>query len=572
MMTRRPYGYYGLGVVTLCLLGMLAGCEGDGTGEGDGPPAATDRDVTTGGSSGTAATPAPTAGARAAPQAAAALPEVNTEALPIPLQMKIGAARQAAQAAPSDPTRVADLGALLYVNGFPAAAVTCFERATQLAPDMFVWWYGLGLAHQKNDNARAAVAAFEKAHELDPEQPQVLRRLVATYRALGDEAKARAFQEKLPRLAQGEQVEDRIELTLRLRGYDIDALLQQVLELARQGDIAGAERMLADAQSLDESGHRSRATRGMVLALQGKLDEAQSELRAVVEAHPDFLPAKFDLARVTLQLGNREEAQQLLEDVLAADPAYTEALERYVFLFRDQEQPEVARAAIQRALEAAPEDAQLHFDAARMLAALRAIDEAIAAARRAVELDPQLARARHVLGVLLYQKEEVDAAEEQWRAALATAPGFIPPRLTLYQVLWYEKKDLAGAEKVLREGYELAPDSSMLANGFAWFLATCADENLRKPEEAITVAQKACQLTGYNTHAEIDTLAAAYAAAGQFDEARKWVAQAIEKAEREVAAAREASDAATVERVSARLEEYRQRKALYDQDQAFVTE
>ena len=46
--------------------------------------------------------------------------------------------------------------------------------------------------------------------------------------------------------------------------------------------------------------------------------------------------------------------------------------------------------------------------------------------------------------------------------------------------------------------------------------------------QAVQLARKACQLTGWNDFSTLDTLATAYAAQGNWSEAVKWQQKAIE--------------------------------------------
>ena len=64
----------------------------------------------------------------------------------------------------------------------------------------------------------------------------------------------------------------------------------------------------------------------------------------------------------------------------------------------------------------------------------------------------------------------------------------------------------------------------------AWLMATCPDEDYRNQELALQTAERAVKLAGDADYKYLDTLAAAQATAGQFDEAQQTLQRAIEKA------------------------------------------
>ena len=68
-------------------------------------------------------------------------------------------------------------------------------------------------------------------------------------------------------------------------------------------------------------------------------------------------------------------------------------------------------------------------------------------------------------------------------------------------------------------------------NNQAWILATAADAKFRNGKRAVECATKACELTGYEKADILDTLAAALAEAGQFEQAVERAELALEKAE-----------------------------------------
>ena len=64
-------------------------------------------------------------------------------------------------------------------------------------------------------------------------------------------------------------------------------------------------------------------------------------------------------------------------------------------------------------------------------------------------------------------------------------------------------------------------------NDLAWLLATCPKTEFRNSAEALRLATRACELTGWKQYLYVNSLAAAYAMAADYEAAAKWQKQAI---------------------------------------------
>jgi tetratricopeptide (TPR) repeat protein len=77
------------------------------------------------------------------------------------------------------------------------------------------------------------------------------------------------------------------------------------------------------------------------------------------------------------------------------------------------------------------------------------------------------------------------------------------------------------------QAVRLAPNNKSMHDTFAKVLATSSNEHVRDGKRAIEIATHACELPPWNDPASLGTLAAAYAANEDFDNAVKWQAKAL---------------------------------------------
>ena len=79
----------------------------------------------------------------------------------------------------------------------------------------------------------------------------------------------------------------------------------------------------------------------------------------------------------------------------------------------------------------------------------------------------------------------------------------------------------------LPSAIRIIPSRGIAYEDLAWFLATCPQEGFRNGAEAVSAATKACELSHSKRSGCYDTLAVAYAEAGDSDQAVKYEEQAL---------------------------------------------
>jgi tetratricopeptide (TPR) repeat protein len=153
------------------------------------------------------------------------------------------------------------------------------------------------------------------------------------------------------------------------------------------------------------------------------------------------------------------------------------------------------------------------------------LDNALKDYTEAIRLNPQDAMAYTGRGSVWLNKKEFDNALKDYTEALRLDPQS-ERAYSGRAIVWGVKKEFDNALIDYQEAIRLDPQSPFPYNGRARLLATATEEKYRDGKRAIADARKACELSEWKIASFISTLAAAYAEAGNFDDAVKWQTKA----------------------------------------------
>ena len=175
-----------------------------------------------------------------------------------------------------------------------------------------------------------------------------------------------------------------------------------------------------------------------------------------------------------------------------------------------------------------PDAAIGHFVfVAEALTKQQRIDEAVAEYREVVRLDPDHVQARRKLIALFKQRRQLDDAIGHLRHLVRIDNDDPSPHFHLTTLLELTEKP-ADAVRHYREALRANSNHQRAKNNLAWILATHTDGRIRDGTEAIHWVEKIAASTAHNVPSVLDTLAAAYASAGRYDEAVATAEKAIQ--------------------------------------------
>ncbi|MGB9005423.1 MAG: tetratricopeptide repeat protein [Candidatus Aminicenantales bacterium] len=153
-------------------------------------------------------------------------------------------------------------------------------------------------------------------------------------------------------------------------------------------------------------------------------------------------------------------------------------------------------------------------------------DKSLADLNRALQLDPEFVEAYGARGDTYLFKGDYQKAVADYSVFLKSFPKVSMAyfrRGQAYGRLKRYREAIADFQKAI----ELEPKSIEAHNSLAWLLATAPEDGVRNGLQAIDYARKALDLAGDNNYFYMDTLAAAYAEAGRFEEAIALQEQAV---------------------------------------------
>ncbi len=460
--------------------------------------------------------------------------------------------------------------AMMEAMGRGDEARAAYERAVALEDGNPYAHAGLGrclLAAGDEDNAKVHL---NRAMELDHRCRPALSAMAAYARRRGDMDAVRRWSHRAS-AAPAPAPRDEVLAGVRRLGVSTTEMIRRANEMQEAGQPDTGRQALEWLVRQNPASIRGRKRLAEFHMIANDAAAAAEQYRAALAVEPQYVPARLGLAHLLTRTGRAEEAQREYETVLAGHPSSVPAHRGLAICLATQGRMEQAAEHFGRVIELAPGDnrARLAWGSALLGAGQydRAADVLEVLVTGGIDPGDDLAlQARTALGGALCGLAERHASNgelEATSARLARAAtllgeaahvrGEVAMQYARSASVLTHRDDWAAAIELLRRGLVLFPASAQITNELAWMLATTPDAELRDGAAAVTFAERAVELTGGESYNELDTLAAAYAEAGRYDEA-------IATAERALAIAKRAGRDDLVSQLTDRLHQLKSRR------------
>jgi tetratricopeptide (TPR) repeat protein len=227
---------------------------------------------------------------------------------------------------------------------------------------------------------------------------------------------------------------------------------------------------------------------GRTLHQAGRLQEACQVYEAVLDADPEHFQALHLLGVACIQSGNLEAGADLIERALQVRPKDGPALGNLATALNGLGRHEAALDCCNRAIAVQPLDAAIHGNRGAALHALDRPAEALESYDRAAALRPDQAKVHFNRGVVLYALGRLAEAVEAHQRACALQPSFVEAHRNAGRAL----RDLGRGEDALLAydaALALKPADAELHNARANVLC-----DLERPDEALEAYDRALAL------------------------------------------------------------------------------
>ena len=309
------------------------------------------------------------------------------------------------------------LGDVRLAQGDAEAAEPLFARALELYPDSLSARFGLARAALMREQFEAAARGLEEILELEPSATAAHYPLGQAYVRLGeaDRAEAHLRRREAADIRPADPLMDALdELLESAQAYETRGI-----QALNREDWDGAIGAFRRGLELDSGDAELRHRLATALYLRGDTDAARIEFERAAAEGPNLAQADYSLGVLLQDEGRHAEAVGRFAAALEQRPTYAEARLRLAYNLRQAGDPEAALPHYEQVSRANPDLVEAAFGHAMALVVLRRWEDARASLEQALAAHPDDAGLAHARARLLAAAPDARVRDGEQALAIA---------------------------------------------------------------------------------------------------------------------------------------------------------
>ncbi len=424
--------------------------------------------------------------------------------------------------------------------------------------DSQVLGYTLGMAYMGLDKPIHAIQYLKPVLDENPRLGGVRLALSEAFRRLGQADHAEELVKgRTPNAAIPTMRDPELISIFRL-ATGSEAERRKGLAYLAVGEPAKAREHFEQALKFDPDD--TAAMLGLADALRGvgETDRAADTLDDVLERDPRNLGALVGLAQIEIGRDEPDKAVDLVKRAAEVDPDDRAVVRLQGVLQAEHGNLDGLIESLEKLAQIDPDDGNVQFQLGKAYIVKKDLANAGPALQRAVDLMPENPLAADALGDVYWQRGDRKAAVEWSRRALEMRRD-LPDALFRVALYDLDEGDYAAGLESLKQALEQRPDDRQMLDTLARVYAMCPDAQYRNADKAMNIARKLYGSDEQKMPVQgLNTLAAAYAEAGNFEEAVRLTKLAMDRAKGE-------QNVREVSRLARTLDRYQRGVHTYDQ-------
>ncbi|NOX09298.1 MAG: tetratricopeptide repeat protein [Gammaproteobacteria bacterium] len=386
-----------------------------------------------------------------------------------------------------DPDNVTALmmkASLLDVAADADALEAIFSKIKSVDSKQWQAYYRMGLVYKQKGNSEAALNEFEQALMINPASPEVLNEVIITQLAMGREVDAEerlnAILKDKPDHASASRLlgmvylaQKKFDKAEKLFVKQVDAnkengagYRQLAYSRMMRGDMDGAEKFYKQGIAALPNDARLKMGLGKLYEQRKDIDAALTIYNEVLAVNPDYVAALIAKSNVLAMKSDAEGLENVLRHLQTVAPEGSEGHFRMGRLYKAKGQLEEALSEFEKALERAPESADLLSELIQLQLRLGQTVAAEARIKALLDVRPDHGSAHGLLGLIYMVQKRYDLSEKEFNKQIEINPNDHSSYSQLANVRMAEG-DLKGAEKIYKRGLQRLPGNSRLLLGLA---------------------------------------------------------------------------------------------------------